>query len=54
MLCLSIDNVHSSVFSKNNDTIIIETENINSDKTSSASEPSNTETDKQENNRRKQ
>ena len=46
MLCLSIDNDHSSVFSSNNDIIMTESVNIDSDETSSTSEPSNTDTKK--------
>ena len=46
MLCLSIDNDHSSVFSSNNDIIMTESVNIDSDETSSTSELSNTDTEK--------
>ena len=47
MLWLTFDNNHSSVFSNNNDTIMTESVNIYSDETSSASVPSNTDTEKQ-------
>lgn len=50
MICLSIDNNHSSVFSNNNDTTMVETENIKSDQTSNATETSNTDNEKQEKN----